>query len=99
MHDVSNAITILDPSKAIDAKICKDVPTSQNGDEPGKCAGKGSSGTDAKKLSEVMGVENKSEKLNKPDIVLSTVPHTVATISKDITALNRDQKGVVSSAL
>ncbi|MEH0831685.1 hypothetical protein, partial [Anaplasma bovis] len=108
MHEVSKAINTLDTTKDIDGKICKDKWVSDGGgtsnsgsnvDTAGKCYSGGHSSSSAAKLSEMfdesLGGNKNNYATSKSE---SMQEHTSTTISKDISALTRDQHGVVSSA-
>ena len=111
MHDVSNAINILDSTKGVDKAICKngfkhagDGQSAEAAEEAGKCGGVKHSARDDK-------FNQLSHMFEKPSGGTGTPwyaengekdkrmhMHTSTTISKDVSELTRDQKGVVSSA-
>ncbi|MEH0831804.1 hypothetical protein, partial [Anaplasma bovis] len=113
MHDVSKAINNIDPSGATDRGICKKNWVSGSGsssyssETDGKCnspAQKASMESTFDKLSDMFdyarGTSNSITRKypDDADTKMSEYPKTSATISKDVSTLNREQHGVVSSA-
>ncbi|MEH0831687.1 hypothetical protein [Anaplasma bovis] len=103
MHEVSKAINILDPNRDIDAKICKarsnDASSSEGNLSTDKCASDSSSGFSSK-----MGLENFTSTTNQAhnfktdNDKMSNVPKSTNQLVKDVSGLDREQKGKVSSA-
>lgn len=107
MHDVSQAINRLDVPNTIDTKICggdwvkeSDMPT--KGKETAEKCFNGNRTQNNKpvftKLSDMFKVDTTNGNSYPGDATNKMGEHTSAKISKDVSNLNRDQKGVVSSA-
>ncbi|MEH0831082.1 hypothetical protein [Anaplasma bovis] len=102
MHEVSKAINVLDPTEGIDKKICGTNDWNSGAAEAdGKCnSGKGTPSSITTKAFSGMFKADSSNNLYPEDKEkqMSEYPKTSAKIATDITALNRNQHGVVSSA-
>ena len=107
MHDVSKAINILDPTKTIDAKICKTgtgsvtsiSSTPESAVSGGKCASHDTAASSGRALGleKLTGTDNSITGF-EGTVTMSVLPKTSTQIVQDVSSLNKDQKGVVSSA-